>query len=221
MIKVGIIDDDVALAEMMQASINRSERICCEHVFQDAKTAQETIPDLSLDIVLVDLNLLGNKDGIDCIRALKKKSDTLQLIVCTGMEDVGTIFESIQAGAVGYLVKTNDLSLLSEAIIDAHTGGAPMSRLIARKMVQSLHEEVQPKKQEELLTRREIEILELLDQGLRYKEIADRLCISMTTVKKHIYNIYQKLQVSSKIDALNKISNENKSSSFFSRFKRM
>ena len=202
-IHVGIIEDDLDLAVAMKSLLNKSEGFCCEAVFHRAEDAIKTIPDLDLDVVLTDIHLDG-KSGIDCIQALKPICPLTRFLICTSFEDSETVFKALKVGATGYLVKSVKPSVLLDAIYDAYQGGSPMSSQIARMVVQSFYQQ-QENKELEKLSNREQEILELLSKGFRYKQIADKLFISTTTVRTHIYNIYQKLQVNTRTEALNKI----------------
>ncbi len=201
-IKVGIIEDEVQIKESLRILINGSEGFSCTEVFASAEDAIAALPDLDLDVVLMDIHLPG-KDGIECISILKPLIPKVQFLMCTAFEDTDSVFKALKAGATGYLTKTMQPSKILDAIVDVYNGGAPMSSNIARKVVASFHhsaENAEIKK----LTLREKEILDLLSQGLRYKEIADRLFLSTETVRTHIHNIYEKLQVNSRTDALNK-----------------
>lgn len=201
-IQVGIIEDDLDLATAMKNLLNESEGFCCKAVFHQADDAIKSIPKLDLDVVLTDIHLDG-KSGIDCVLALKPLCPTTRFLICTSFEDSETVFKALKVGATGYLVKSVKPSVLLDAIQDAFQGGSPMSSQIARMVVQSFHQ--QQNKELEKLSQREQEILDLLSKGFRYKQIADKLFISTTTVRTHIYNIYQKLQVNTRTEALNKI----------------
>ncbi len=124
--------------------------------------------------------------------------------MCTSFEDDEKIFNSLKAGAMGYLVKGESMDKILSSIRDVYSGGAPMSFSIARRVLQHFEKKLPEIKGFDELTKREQEILELLSQGFLYKEIADQKCISMDTVKKHVGNIYRKLHVSNKVEAINK-----------------
>ena len=167
------------------------------------KEAIESIPFLKPNVVLVDINL-PNKSGIDCIRELKPICSETQFLVSTSFEDTETVFSALKAGATGYLTKTIQSDKLLKSIVEVSSGGSPMSSHIARKVV-DFFSVVKPTNEIEKLTEREVEILKQLSKGLRYKEIAEKLFISTETVRKHINNIYRKLQVQSSIEAINKV----------------
>lgn len=201
-IKVGIIEDDVEIRQSLKFLINGSEGFSCIHTFENAKEALEKIPLLHLDVVLTDIHL-PDKSGIECVAELKPKCKGTQFLMCTSFEDTESVFKALKAGATGYLTKTTQPSKLLDAIVEIHKGGSPMSSHIARKIITSF-QEIEKNTELEKLSQREQEIIILLSKGLRYKEIGDKLCISTETVRTHIRNIYQKLHVNSRTDALNK-----------------
>lgn len=202
LIKVGIIEDEQEIRDSLKTLIAGSEGFSCDYTFENAKTALEQIPNLQLDVILTDINL-PDKSGIDCVSILKPKCPTTQFLMCTSFEDSDSVFNALKAGATGYITKTTQPSKLLDAIVEIHKGGSPMSSHIARKLVVFFN---QPEQNTELekLSVREQEILHHLSKGLRYKEIADILFLSTETVRTHIRNIYEKLQVNSRTDALNK-----------------
>lgn len=202
-INVGIIEDETEIRESLKFLINGSEGFSCIHTFADAKNAIEKIPALKLDVILTDIHL-PDKSGIDCIVELKPKCPDTQFLMCTSFEDTDSVFKALKAGATGYLTKTTQPSKLLDAIVEVYNGGSPMSSHIARKIVASF-QETEKNSELEKLSQREQEIVQLLSKGLRYKEIADKLFVSTETVRTHIRNIYQKLQVNSRMDAFNKI----------------
>lgn len=201
-ITVGIIEDEDEICENLKQIINRSKGLSCKHTFSTAKEAISKIPQLKLDVVLTDIHL-PDKSGIDCIFELKQLCTNTQFLVCTSFEDTTTVFKALQAGAMGYITKTTQPPQLIDAIIEIHNGGSPMSSNIARKVVASF-QTIKKNTELEKLSQREQEILELLSKGLRYKGIAEKLFLSLETVRTHIRNIYEKLQVNSRTDALNK-----------------
>ncbi len=202
-IKVGIIEDEKEIRENLVKLINGSEGFTCCQVYSNAEDAIKDIPGAGLDVVLTDINLPA-KSGIDCVIELKPKCLNTNFLICTSFEDTETVFKALKAGATGYLIKTTQPSKLLDSIVEVYNGGSPMSSHIARKVVMSFKEtEVNPEL--EKLSNREKEILDYLSKGLRYKEIADRVFLSTETVRTHIRNIYEKLQVNSRTDALNKV----------------
>lgn len=177
------------------------------NVLDTFKTAEEAafeIPRLRPHIVIMDINLPG-MNGIDCILELRSKLPQTQYMMFTVYEDDDKVFEALKAGASGYLLKNTSLSQMVEALKELYQGGSPMSSNIARKLV-TLFRDKQPHPEEaESLTQREHEILNLLSTGLLYKEIAEKLSISLNTVKQHIHKIYDKLHVQNRTEAINKV----------------
>lgn len=203
-IKVALIEDKRETREMLFALINDNDGYLCMAAFDTAEEAINQLPSLKPDVVLMDIHLPG-KSGIECMAKLKPIIPSAQFIMCTLLEDPDTIFMALKAGASGYLSKSTTPLKILDAITDVYHGGSPMSSQIARKVV--AHFQTENKKKIELakLTSREQEILNYLSKGYRYKEIASLLFISIETVRKHIHNIYEKLQVNSRTDALNKV----------------
>lgn len=204
MIQVGVVEDDNNVRESLSILINGTEGFCCEHTFETAEEAIATIPLLNLDVVLMDIQLPGI-NGIECVNVLKSQCNAVQFLMCTSFDDNDFIFSALKAGASGYLMKTTRPAKLLEAIREIHHGGSPMSSQIARKVVDSFHVKKSGNGEFQKLSTREKEILQLLSQGLRYKEIADQLFISIETTRTHIRNIYEKLHVHSRTKAINKI----------------
>lgn len=204
MINVGIVEDESQIRDSLTILINGSEGFTCVHAFETAEKAIMDIPALNLDVVLMDIHLPG-KNGIDCIYELKPKCPSIQFLMCTSFEDTDSVFKALKAGANGYITKTTQPSKILDAIVEIFNGGSPMSTNIARKVVSSFQIANHANKEMLKLSVREKEILNLLSSGLRYKEIADKLFLSTETVRTHIRNIYEKLQVNSRTDALNKV----------------
>ncbi|MDB5013382.1 MAG: DNA-binding response regulator [Daejeonella sp.] len=205
-IKVVIIEDQKELREMLAVLINTSNDFISLSEFENAEDALVSIPLLSPDVVLVDIHLPG-QSGIDCVKQLKSTYTGTKFLMCTSLEDTDSIFNALKAGADGYISKSSSSIKILEAITDVFNGGAPMSSQIARKVVTYFQPTGEKKLNLELekLSNREKEILQYLSKGYRYKEISGLLFINIETVRKHIHNIYEKLQVNSRTDALNKI----------------
>lgn len=202
-LKIGIVEDEQKIREGLAVLINGSDGFLCEHVFDNAEDAIREIPALQLDVVLVDIHLPG-KTGIECVAELKSVCASTQFVMLTSFEDSESVFRSLKAGATGYLTKTTQPLKILEALTDVFKGGSPMSSHIARKIVTSFNA-YEKAVELEKLTLREKEILGLLSEGYRYKEIAQKIFLSTETVRTHIRNIYEKLQVNSRTDALNKV----------------
>ncbi|MBL0340816.1 MAG: response regulator transcription factor [Bacteroidetes bacterium] len=202
-IQVGIVEDEKQIHSAISSLINGSEGFSCIHVFENAEEAISVIPTLELDVVLMDIHLPG-KSGIECVAILKPLCPKTQFMMFTSFEDTESVFKALKAGATGYLTKTTQPTKILDSITDVYRGGSPMSSHIARKIVTSFQVEDNNKELQKL-SLREKEVLDLLSKGLRYKEIADQLFLSTETVRTHIRNIYEKLQVNSRTDALNKV----------------
>ena len=202
-IQVAIVEDTHDIRTGLMMMINGVEELECRQTFSSAEDAIKTLPINCADVVLMDIDLPGI-NGIECIKILKEKCNQTQYMMLTVFEDVDKIFRSLEAGATGYMLKKTPPAQLIEAIKDLSSGGSPMNAQIARKVVASFNKPKLNKTAEEL-TKRELELLELLSKGYRYKEIADKLFISQDTVRSHIRNIYVKLHVNSKIEAINKV----------------
>jgi len=202
-IKVGIVEDEKQIRESLAILIDGSEGFSCKHTYENAEDAIAELPDIAIDVVLMDIHL-PMKNGIECITILKPLCPEIQFLMCTSFEDTDSVFNALKVGASGYLTKTTQPSKILDAIVEVHKGGSPMSSHIARKVVDSFHKSTLENKELKKLSEREKEILHHLSNGLRYKEIADQLFLSTETVRTHIRNIYEKLQVNSRTEALNK-----------------
>lgn len=203
-IKVGIIEDERTIRESMATLIDGSSGFSCKHVFEAAEEAISRLPSLNLDVVMVDIHL-PKKSGIECIEILRPLCPQTQFMMCTSFEDNDSIFNALRAGAAGYISKTTNPVKILEAIVEVHRGGSFMSGNIARKIISSFHHKKEDNPELDKLSVREKEILDLLAKGIRYKEIADTLFISVETVRTHIRNIYQKLEVNTRMEAILKV----------------
>jgi DNA-binding NarL/FixJ family response regulator len=202
-ISVVIIEDIREIREGLALLIGSSEGFNCLQTFTTGEEAMEKLPALYPDVALMDINLPGI-NGIEAVRKLKAECPKTQFIMSTVYEDDESIFESLKAGASGYLLKKTAPSKILDSISEVYHGGSPMSSQIARKVIASFQEK-QSIDDSALLTQREKEILKSLAKGLRYKEIAAELGIGIETVRTHARNIYEKLQVQSRVEAINKI----------------
>ncbi|ASZ13520.1 response regulator transcription factor [Chitinophaga pendula] len=206
-ISVAIVEDNHDIRTAMELLINGSEGYACIGTFNNAETALEQIPQLMPNVALMDFNLPGGMNGIECIARLKAEFPDMQFMMLTVYEDDDKIFQALEAGASGYILKKTSPGELLEAIRDLHEGGSPMSSQIARRVVAYFQKQAKPNPALEALTSREKEILDQLSKGFLYKEIASNLFISIETVRRHVHNIYEKLHVRSRTDAVNKYYN--------------
>jgi DNA-binding NarL/FixJ family response regulator len=195
MIYVSIVEDDQEIRESISYLINNTEGYKCISAFGSCEDALKGLPDNQPDVVLMDISLPG-MNGIEGVRKIREKMD-VDILMLTVHKDDELIFESLCAGACGYLMKNTSSTRLIEAIREVHEGGAPMSTNIARRIVTSFRAMPDPN-----LTQRETEVLSHLCKGKSYKMIAETLIISEDTIHFHIKNIYRKLQVHSKSEAV-------------------
>lgn len=204
MIQVAIVEDDKEILESLITLLSSDNEIVLTATFSDAEKIISSFLETQVDVVLMDIGLPG-KNGIQAVAELKPKRPNVQFIMCTIYDDEEKIFDALCVGATGYLLKNTTSNELVNAIKTVYNGGSMMSATIARKVVQSF----QTKKVEadvvSMLTPRQWEILNLLDQGYRYKEIADKMNLSFETIRTYCRNIYEALHVHSRTDALNKV----------------
>jgi DNA-binding NarL/FixJ family response regulator len=218
MIKLAIVDDDLRLSSSLRdALIGLPEIVSihtCDSGYKFMEALSAMIPLNRPDVVLMDISMRLPTEGIDTTRYLKEKFPDLLIIMFTISDDDDHIFESFKAGAVGYLLKNESPVFIAKTIADVKNGDAQVSPGIARKMIRFFSLSQKEKSESsalgneyvfEMLSIRELEILELAAKGYTYQHIADTLFIASGTVKKHIRNIFEKLQVNNKIEALKKI----------------
>ena len=207
-ISVCIVDDNNELRSALEEIVSMSDGFKCTGTMRTADEAIRKLPLLNPDVVLMDINLGGGDTGIDCVRDLKPRMPHTNFMMCTVYEEDEKIFEALNAGASGYILKKTAPNKLLESIRELYQGGAPMSSQIARKVVAAFQKHSIGSSGHEndlaALSNREKEILELLSRGLRYKEIATALFIGQETVRKHVYHVYEKLHVSNRVEAVNK-----------------
>ena len=202
-ITICIVEDDVQLGESVACYLDGVPGFRCLGAFASGEEALDQIPRKDPGVVLMDINLPG-MSGIECVRQLRVIMPALQVIMLTVYEDTDQVFQSLAAGAVGYLVKSTKPSHLLEAIRDVHKGGSPMSSHIARKVVQAFQPPGRAESSSEHLSPREQQVLELLAKGAPYKQIADAMGIGIETIRTYIRRIYEKLHVHSRIEAVMK-----------------
>lgn len=201
-VTVAIVEDDSRIQKSLRLMLTTDPGVLCVGAFGTAASAIASIPPLNPDVVFMDVHL-PDHSGIEVVRFLAATPRPPQIVMLTSYDDSEAIFNSLSAGASGYLLKPIRTSELLAAVRDVHSGGAPMTGAIARKVVQAFARPVvQPAPATEDLSPREQEILALLSEGFLYKEIADRLSVAYATVRTHIERIYQKLHVRSRAQAV-------------------
>jgi DNA-binding NarL/FixJ family response regulator len=200
-IKVAIVDDDEGIRSGLVALIRRSTALKLTGDYPDAETALKEIPRKAPDVVLMDINLPG-MNGVECVRQLKAAVPAVQILMLTVYEDSDSLFNSFKAGASGYLLKRTASARLLEAIHDVHAGGSPMTPQLARRVVQFFSKPGDAASPVTRLTAGEKEFLDQLSNGYAYKEIADRMNISIDTVRSYVRTVYEKLHVHSRTEAV-------------------
>ena len=202
-ISVSIVEDEARIRKQLATLIEDAPGFRCAGVYPSAEEALREIPKQPPDVVLMDINL-GGMSGIECVRKLRESAPALQILMLTVYDDSELIFKALAAGASGYLLKRLPPPQLLEAIADVVAGGSPMSSAIARKVVQSFQKPGPQAEETVALSPREREVVEALARGDAYKQIADRLGISIPTVRTYIRRIYEKLHVHTRTEAVAK-----------------
>jgi DNA-binding NarL/FixJ family response regulator len=204
-ITVTIVEDDEVVRESLAVLIGGASGFCCLGAYGHPREAIQAILKDLPDVILMDVQL-PDMSGIDCLRHLKAAAPAVQAIMLTVYEDEKVIFDALQAGATGYLLKRTPHVHILAAIEEVHHGGSPMSSSIARKVIQLARQARFAPASAPLglahLSPREVQILEHLSRGYRYKEIAQALGINVETVRTHLRRVYEKLQVTSRTEAV-------------------
>jgi DNA-binding NarL/FixJ family response regulator len=201
MIRVAIVEDNQTVRENLALLIGQAPGYSCVGTCVSAEEAWQQLPGIGPDVVLMDIHLPG-RSGITCVARLRSLLPDAQVIMLTIEEDSETVFDSMKAGATGYLVKHVSPEEILNAIGEVHRGGAPMSSQIARKVVTAFRQPAASGSPDVPLSAREEEVLRLLAKGHRSKEIADELGIGIGTVNTYVRNIYEKLHVRSRAEAV-------------------
>lgn len=201
-IKVAIVEDDEGIRASLASLLRRNAAFKFAGDYADAEAALKAIPQDPPDVVLMDINLPG-MNGVECVRQLKAAVPKLQVLMLTVYQDSDSLFNSLKAGASGYLLKRTASARLLEAIQDVYAGGSPMTPQLARRLVQFFSKPPEEGDSSVArLTPGERDFLDLLAKGYAYKEIADRLKISIDTVRSYVRTVYEKLHVHSRTEAV-------------------
>jgi len=203
MITVCIVEDLEDIRNGLAAIINMTDGFKVLQTFSNAEDALQQLSLLQPDIVVMDINLPGIS-GIECIRRVHEKNRSIQFMMFTIYENSDTVFEALEAGATGYILKNSSPAKIIESLQELHQGGSPMNPEIAKKLVMRFQKQTFSLN-EYHLTPKEQQILELMSKGYLYKEIANELKNTVNTIKQHIRHIYEKLHVQNKAEAINKM----------------
>jgi DNA-binding NarL/FixJ family response regulator len=208
-VTLSIVEDRAGFRESLARMLNEALGFRCLNMYANAEDALKGIPGAPPDVVLMDINLPG-MSGVDCVRQLHTVAPKVRVIMLTVYENTENIYAALKAGASGYILKRTPPGKLLEAIQDVVDGGAPMSSAIARKVVQSFQIPAPAGAPMENLSSREQEVLDMLAQGFLYKEISDKLSLSLGTIKTYVRRIYEKLHVQSRTEAVIKYLGQDK-----------
>jgi DNA-binding NarL/FixJ family response regulator len=200
MISVGLIEDTENYSAAVASLLRLSDELHLAGIWKDAESALLKVPEILPDVILTDIQLPG-MNGIECIRKLKLDCPSIQFMILTVFEEDEKIFEALNAGATGYLLKSAPPEMIFNSIKDIHNGGSPMSPGIARKIIRHFQPGV-AKDGHQLFTAREKQVLDLMAEGKLVKEIAAILDVTVHAIKKHIKNIYLKMHVQNKVEAV-------------------
>jgi DNA-binding NarL/FixJ family response regulator len=202
-IRISIVEDIPEIREGLKSIVQGESSLKCVNAYATASEAYTGLTDNPPDIVIMDINL-PDSSGLVCMQKVKALHPDILFMIFTIYEDSEQIFQALSLGASGYLLKNTSPEKIVEALHDLYNGGAPMSASIAKKVILSFQSPINGKPAE-ILSAREHEVLVLLSKGLFYKEIAEKLFISVGTVRQHIHHIYKKLQVQNRTEAINKL----------------
>lgn len=203
-IRLALVEDDSEIRQTTSLILKTETGFELTGVYENGKQFLDAVENNRPEVVLMDIQM-PQMNGIETVRRAAELYPDIQFLMCTVFEDHDSIFESLKAGATGYILKNTPVNKLFDAIREIHSGGSPMSAQIARMVIRSINAKDRSTAADlSVLSDREKEVLELLAEGLLYKEIGERLFISIGTVRQHIHNIYKKLQVQNRTEAINK-----------------
>lgn len=200
-IKVSVVEDHQPYRAHLAALINGTAGFQCVGAHDSAESALQGVPRERPDVLILDLGLPG-RGGLECVGELKSLLPTMEILVLTVHDDPQRLYQALEGGASGYLVKPVPPTRILEALQEIRQGGSPMSSQIARMVIKTFHRRGASRRGLEELTSREEEILQLLAEGYQNKEIADRLGVAVSTIATHLHNIYQKLHVGTRAEAV-------------------
>lgn len=203
-LRLAIIEDNVSFRETLETILNTTAEIRVAATLKDCGQIVPVFRETNPQVVLMDIELKGSDSGIEGVKIVRNYFPDVKILMFTVFEDEERIFQSICAGASGYLLKKTPPDEIVKALVEVYEGGAPMTPSIARKALQLFREKMAPVAENDTLSAREREILLALSEGFTYQKIADKLFISISTVRTHICHIYEKLQVNSKVEAIRK-----------------
>jgi DNA-binding NarL/FixJ family response regulator len=204
MIKIAIVEDNPTLRGSLESLFNHTEGMRCVASLNNLLNVVSEVGSRKPEIILMDIGL-PNISGIEGVRTVKTHFPDIQVLMFTVFDDDEKIFDAIRAGASGYLLKKTPPAEIVQAVFDLSHGGAPMTASIARRVIQSFQTAPPTLIEDYRLTTRENEILYSLVDCLSYKKIADKYCVSISTIRTHICNIYTKLHVNSKAEAVARV----------------
>lgn len=199
-INVGIVEDDHEVRDNWVKVLNAHPKIRCVAACESGEDALKELPEHKPDVVLMDIDLPG-MSGIQCTALLKEQLPKTHILMVTVYSNNNSVFEALQAGASGYLLKNNSSAEVIRSVVEVVEGGAPMTGQIARRVIEAFRRPTPKDLKEAQLTAREREILQLLAKGYANKEIASQIDISVSTVRTHIEHIYEKLHVHCRTEA--------------------
>ena len=196
-ISITIVEDSIEYRDILRTTIESEPDMVVDGVYSDAESYLASLDTLHPDVIIMDIHLPA-MSGIEAVLETKKRFPRTEVMMCTVFDDDEKVFDSLRAGACGYILKNTPLDQILMAVREVYAGGAPMTPRIARKVLGVFHTDRKHALAEEELTKRELEILHLLGEGKSYQAVCDGLCISIRTVQSHVKNIYSKLQIHSK-----------------------
>ena len=202
-IRTALVEDEPAIREMLVQLLEHEPSLELDGVYATAEDAMDGLPSRAPQVVILDIGLPA-ASGIDCLRAIAPLMLNTQFLIYTMYEDDKRVFDALKAGAHGYILKNSDPAGIVSAVHEVAAFGAPMSATVARRVIGHFHNADRTDPALKELTDREVEVLQLLSEGLLYKEIAERLGLSPNTVGQHVHRIYVKLHVQNRTEALRK-----------------